>query len=120
MLMDIASAYPVKELKKLEREFTYNRKPGGFLTVKDNFSFSNDQTYETALITRGSWKRLNASQIEITGKKDKLLITISCGEDFEIKSEELSEGGKPYTRLAIRLTKSVKEGTILMTFKPAI
>lgn len=118
LVMDIAAAYPVKELKKLEREFTYNRKPEGFLTVKDNFTFNNHQTYETALITRGSWKQINTHQIEITGKKDKLFVTIESENEFEIKSEELSEGGKPYTRLAIRLTKSVKEGAISMIFKP--
>jgi hypothetical protein len=118
LVMDIASAYPVKELKKLEREFTYNRKPGGFLTVKDDFSFSSDQTYETALITRGTWKQINNHQIEITGKKDKLFITIASKVAFEIKSEELSEGGKPYTRLAIRLAKPLREGTISMIFKP--
>jgi hypothetical protein len=118
LLMDIASAYPVKELKKLEREFIYNRKPGGFLTVKDNFIFDSNQTYDTALITRGNWKQINDRQIEITGKKDKLLVTIESKNDFEIKSEELSEGGKPYTRLAIRLIKSVKEGAISMIFKP--
>lgn len=118
LAMDIASAYPVKGLQKLEREFIYDRKPGKFLKVKDTFSFSNDQTYETALITRGNWKQINASQIEITGKKDKLFVTIESKNGFEIKSEELSEGGKPYTRLAIRLTKPVKNGMISMTFKP--
>lgn len=118
LLMDISSAYPVKELKRLTREFTYNRKSAGFLNVKDTFSFSSNQSYETALITRGSWKKLNTNQIEITGKKDKLRVTIESQHSFEIKSEELSEGGKPYTRLAIRFDKAVKDGNISMTFKP--
>jgi len=118
LLMDIASAYPVKELKRLEREFTYERRAKGFLTVTDYFGFSSAQNYETALITRGSWKQLNATDIEITGKKDKLLVTIASNNGFEIKSEELSEGGKPYSRLAIRLLKPVEKGTISMTFKP--
>lgn len=118
LLMNIAAAYPVEELKKMQREFTYSRKAKGSLTVKDSFTFSKDQNYETALITRGKWKQINDSQIEITGKKDKLFITITTGERFKITSEELSEGGLPYTRLAIRLTKPVKEGTILMTFTP--
>ena len=118
MVMDIASAYPVEELKKLEREFIYNRKHNGFFSVTDHFAFSEDQSYETALITRGSWKRINANQIEITGKKDKLFITIVTKEAFEIKSEELSEGGKPYTRLALRFKKPVKEGTVVTIFKP--
>lgn len=118
LVMDIASAYPVKELKKLQREFTYNRKATGFLSVKDTFSFSQGQSYETALITRGSWKQINPHQIEITGKKDKLIITIETKEAFEIKSEELSEGGLPYTRLAFHLKKPIKEGSILMVFKP--
>lgn len=118
LLMDIASAYPVKELKKLEREFVYSRNAKGSLTVTDHFSFSNGQSYETALITRGYWKQINAREIEITGKKDKLLVTIASKNGFEIKSEVLSEGGKPYTRLAIRLLKPLEEGTISMIFKP--
>jgi hypothetical protein len=118
LVMDIASAYPVTELKKLEREFTYNRTTKGFLTVTDNFSFSSEQSYETALITRGSWKQINTNEIEITGKKDKLMVTIISKDGFEIRSEELSEGGKPYTRLAIRLLKPVKGGAISMNFKP--
>lgn len=118
MIMDIASAYPVKELKKLEREFTYSRKPAGFLIVSDNFSFSNDQTYETALITRGSWKQTGTNQIEITGKKDKLLITIVTNGEIKIKSETLAEGGKPYTRLAVSLVNPSSKGTLSMIFKP--
>lgn len=115
--MDIASAYPVMELKLLERKFTYNRNKDGYLAVTDNFEFTNNQTYETALITRGSWKQTSANEIEITGKKDKLLITIVTSGDVKLKSEELAEGGKPYTRIAVTLTNAVAKGKVSMIFK---
>ncbi len=117
LVMDIASAYPVKELKKLERKFSYNRTQNGFLSVTDNFAFTNGQTYETALITRGSWKQIGSDQIEITGKKDKLLITIVTKGAVKIKSEEISEGGKPYTRLGVSLVNPQTNGKLSMIFK---
>jgi hypothetical protein len=119
MVMDISSGYEVPSLKKLVRTFTYNRTVNGSIQVQDSYAFDSPQSFETALITRYKWKQLGSNDIEITGKKEKLLVHIDAPANSLIfSSEEITETAKPYTRIAIKLKETVKDGTVTMTFEP--
>ena len=63
--MDIASAYRVKELKKLHRTFIFSREGTGRLTVIDEVEFSSPQQFGTALITFSPWKELEAGRLRV-------------------------------------------------------
>ncbi|MNL32832.1 hypothetical protein D3C87_1547080 [compost metagenome] len=48
-----------------------------------------------------------------------MLVTFSSpGNQLLLKSEKISEGGTPYTRIGISVSKPVTEGQIIITYKP--
>jgi hypothetical protein len=117
VVMDIASAYDVPELKKLRRSFTYNREKDGYLTVGDEVEFSEPKDYETVIITRAKWKQLENNQLELQGVKEKLIVSINSSSAYTIVPEVITEAPKPYTRLAIKLNQPVKSAKVLVTYK---
>jgi hypothetical protein len=118
-VMDITSAYHEPCLKKLVRSFTYDRTSNGYIKVTDMYAYNSNQSFETALITRAGWKIIGPGEIELTGKKEKLVVHIlTPGNTFTITSEVIDEGPTPYTRLAIKLKAVAERGSVVMTFKP--
>lgn len=120
LALDIASAYGFGELKRLERTFVYSREGDGSLTVADRVEFASPQTFATALITRGAWKRADDGSLLVQdgGEAVRVEISVTSGE-FEIKAEKIEEDArvKP-TRLGIHLTKPVTDATVTMMIKP--
>lgn len=117
-VMDISSAYPVSQLTKLIRTFTYNRENLGFLAVKDDYQFNESQSFELALITRAQWKQIATDQIEFDGKRQKMIATIKVSNGtFKVRSETIEENAPPFTRIGIVLDPS-SSGTITVTFRP--
>lgn len=120
MTLDIASAYNVPELKKLERTMSYNRTGKGSVFVSDNFEYSKPEAFETAISTRASWKKKSANSLLLTKGKEKMLVTFSSpGNKLSIRSEEITEGGKPYSRIGIYIYKPVISGEIIINYKPS-
>jgi len=117
LIMDIASAYPVATLKKLERKFMYDRTKKGDLEVTDIFSFSSPQLFETALTTRAKWKQLNDTQLLLEGEKGKLLVTIQAPCALKIVSEEIEENQPVFTRIGIQLQKPLVAGEVKLIYK---
>ena len=116
--MDITSAYTLPSLKQLVRTFTYDRTPKGYITVKDAFAFDSEGKFETALITRNSWKKIGENTLMITGKKEKLKVTITASKGtFSISDEVIDEGPKPYTRIAIKLNDAAVNGFVTLKFE---
>jgi hypothetical protein len=118
--LDIASAYNVPELKKLERTMSYNRTGEGSVTVTDDFVYSQPEAFETAISTRAKWEKTSNNTLFLTKGKEKLLVTFSSpGNKLSIRSEEITEGGIPYSRIGIYIGKPVNSGQIIITYKPA-
>ncbi|NQT85383.1 heparinase II/III family protein, partial [bacterium] len=63
LVLDIKSAYAVKELTSLRRTFVYSRQGDGTLTVKDEVAFTEPRAFETALVTLGRWKPLSPTSL---------------------------------------------------------
>lgn len=115
MKMDISAAYDVPALKKLTREFIFNRENTS-LTVKDEFSFGEAQAFETAITSRANW-RLDGNKIIFERGAYKAIAIINtpdCG--FHLYEETINEGGEPYIRIAIRLNKKVLHGYITIIY----
>ena len=118
--LDLSSAYDIPGLQALTREFVYLRGKTETLQVTDEFEFTSPQSFETALITRGKWKKVSANQLLLEGRAEQLTATITppLGA-FSIESEEISEEkGAPYTRVGLRLTNPVKAGKLTVTYAP--
>ena len=115
LVLDIGSAYSVPSLKKLERTMSYSRTGKGSVTVSDDFEYSRPETFETAISTRAKLKKTSANTLLLTMGKEKLLVSFSSpGNKLSIRSEEITEGGKPYTRIGISTEKPVSSGQIVI------
>ncbi|MBN2376380.1 MAG: heparinase II/III family protein [Sedimentisphaerales bacterium] len=116
LVLDISSAYNVKQLKKLERSFVYSRKGSGSLTVTDTVEFESPQSFSTALITLGEWKQVALGVLEITNGEEIVRVEITVtGSDYEVVGEDIQEDfrlPKKPTRLGINLKQPVEKATI--------
>ncbi len=122
LVLDIASAYDVPELKKLERTFVYSRQGEGSLSVTDEVVFSKPCDFGTALVTFEKWQEMRGSSLKIFDEKEALRVNITAtGADFEIKPEVIHEdlsARKEPTRLGINLTRPVTDAVIRVTITP--
>ena len=120
LALDIRSAYKVPDLKTLERTFIYSREGAGSLTVTDRVEFAKPQTFATALVTKGSWKQLDARSLQVTDEGRAVRVDIDAGDnEFTIVAEEIHEETeiKPL-RLGINLTKPVAAAGITVKITP--
>lgn len=117
--LDLASAYNVPGLKKLERTMVYDRAGNGNISFTDLFEYAQPGNFETAISTRAVWKQVSDSTLLLTRANKKMLVTFSSpGNKLLLRSEEISEGGTPYTRIGISVSKPVSEGQIVITYRP--
>ncbi len=122
LVLDIASAYDVPELRKLERTFVYSRQGAGSLSVTDEVVFSKPCDFGTALVTFEKWQEMRGSSLKIYDQKEALHVGITAtGAEFEIKPEVIREdlsARKEPTRLGINLTQPVTSAVIRVTLTP--
>ena len=123
LVLDIASAYDVPELEKLQRKFDYCRQGPGSLTVTDEVVFSKPCDFGTALITFDQWQQLSASSLMIRDQDKALRVDIEItGADFKIQPETIEEdlsGNRLPTRLGINLTVPVSCAVVCLKISPA-
>ncbi|HUV65260.1 MAG TPA: heparinase II/III family protein [Sedimentisphaerales bacterium] len=122
LVFDIASAYDVPELKKLQRTFVYSRIGAGSLSVTDEVAFSKPCDFGTALVTFEAWQQLRDSSLAVSDGTEALRVSImATGAGFEIKPEVIHEdlsARKEPTRLGINLTRPVTEALVSLTITP--
>lgn len=117
--IDIRSAYNVPELTKLERRMTYSRLDNGEISINDSYIFTKARAFETAIITRAKWSKKSENELILEGEKGKLLIQFYSPEGpLMLSSEVISEGGTPYTRIAIVTQEPKKKGSITVRYVP--
>ncbi len=116
--LDLSSCYQVPGLKKLAREFTYERKGPGSLEVLDTFEFTEPFDFETAWITRSSVKEILPDQWLLEFNGEKLVVKLdSFGLPYQVLVEQISEGGEPYSRIAVKIDGPRKSGRIKLTYQ---
>lgn len=119
--IDIAAAYEVPGLKKLQRTMEYNRSGAGSISCTDVFAFAQPAAFETAISTRSQWKQTSDSTLLLTRGKEKMVVTFSSpGNKLVLGSEEITEGGTPYTRIGIAVANPVAAGRIIVSYKPVV
>lgn len=122
LVLDLRSAYPVPELQRLERTFVFRRAEPAALTVRDDVAFREPKSFETALITWGSWKQLSDTELRINDDGGAVRVKIDAGgKPFKINAETLNEDvstpRKPL-RLGIALTTAVQTASVTLTITP--
>lgn len=123
VVLDIAGAYGIQSLKKLERAFDYSRAGNGSLTVADTVEFASTGQFETALVTFDTWKKINDTTLEVGEGPSSMRVTIDTGgQPFHLEpvtiQEDMQVKMQP-VRLGIILDKPVKSARIAVKIEPA-
>ena len=119
---DIRNAYrQVPGIGKLERTFRYSREGTGLFEVADKAEFGKPMSFETALITFGTWKETAPGKLLLTYRGKSLEVAIDCGGvPFKVGSEEIRENIRwkenPH-RIAVTLLEPVEKAEVRMTFR---
>jgi hypothetical protein len=122
LVLDLASAYKVPGLKKLERSFVFARTGQGSLTLTDEVELESEQPFETALVTFSKWSRAGDDRLLVGEGRSRVEVRIDAGgEPFSVKAEEIKEdrNGDPPVRLAVALERPVKQAAIRLSIRPA-
>jgi hypothetical protein len=120
LVLDIASAYPVPELRKLERTFVYSRAGAGSLTVIDRVELAAPRSFATALVTRGEARQEADGSLVILDGDQAVRVSIdSGGQPWRLTSEVIhEEAAVTPTRLAIELVSPVTEAAVTLKITP--
>ncbi len=122
LVLDITPAYDVPDLKSLTRTFVYSRKKSGSLTITDTVTFSELQSFATALITFGKIEQHGPEELVIReGKKAVSVLIRSTSGKWTISEETIDEDFKDRqkpTRIGIELAEPVREATVTLRITP--
>lgn len=118
LVLNLRNAYDVPGLRKLEREFLYDRRGAGSLTITDRVEFSTPSAFESALITFGDY-RIDGSRIRLTDGPAALDIEVTLdGAPLEIATDVINQPPAP-KRLALRCARDVRTATLRTVLRPA-
>ena len=110
-------------LQTLQRTYVYSRSGEGALTVTDNFAYNAAQTFGSALITYGQWKRLSPRELLIYQGQEAVKVAIDTGGvPFEISQEVIMEENHNKThptRIGINLAGPQIKGRVVFTITPS-
>ena len=122
IVFDIRKAYhQISTIRKLERTFHYSRVGSGIFEVADSVSLSEPGTFETAVITFGTWKQTSQDKLILTYRGKKVEVTVDTGgKPFRVSSEEIREKIRwkenPH-RIAVTFSEPVLDARIRLTYR---
>lgn len=123
LTLDLKAAYEAPGLTRLERRFAYDRRGAGALTITDTFAYDSPAAFETALLTFGSFERLDASRLRIMDQGRSVIVTlespagIAIGIAAETVAADLT-ARRPATRIALRLEGEHAAGSLTVNVRP--
>jgi hypothetical protein len=123
--IDFASAYPDSGLKKLERQWIYQRAGDACLVIEDRFGFTQPAAFATALVGFGDWSLVSSTdhsaRFLIDGGGGALLqvdVAFSGRGQWDVR--RIDNPGKPTAnRLGLALAEPAAAGFVKMTVTPA-
>jgi len=130
VVLDLARAYEAPTLRRLEREFRFDRQGDGSLHIADTVAFATPEDFETALISLVE-PQIDGITLRLTDGPVTLVATATCeGAELVIEKSQLDQPvgtavgastaftGHPW-RVALRCAQPVEKATIRLTFRPA-
>jgi hypothetical protein len=116
--IDLASAYSVAGLKKLERTMRLIRGGVGRIVIEDAFEFDRPTTFEMALPTHSQFRQSASRRLEFKTGDKRLTVDVESPGDFSVATEPIEGTAPPATRVAIRLNAPQRAGMLRLTFRP--
>jgi hypothetical protein len=130
VVLDLARAYEVPTLRRLERDFLFDRAGDGSLVITDTVAYAAPEDFETALISLVE-PEIDGTTIRFTDGPVTLVATAACeGCELVIEKTQLDQPvgsavgqTKVNTlhpwRVAVRCAHPVETANIRLTFRPA-
>lgn len=119
---DVHSAYPVKDLQKLERSFVYKRGQSPSLEVRDEIRFTSPENFESALVTWGKIHRVGDNDLEISDGAGTVHVKIDTqGHAFHLRQEiinENTENKRKPIHLGIVLDDKISSAAVTLRISP--
>jgi hypothetical protein len=122
LVLDLASAYQVAGLRRMERAFRYERAGAGELAVTDTVAFASPASFETALVTAGECVEQKSGELLIRDGPSAVRVRIDTGGlPFTVRNERLDEDVRMRARplrIGIALNEPVAEAAIRVSIVP--
>ena len=119
--LDLTSVYNLPSLQLMDRTFVFNRATPS-LEVRDDVEFTKPETYETALLTWGAWKRISDNELGFTEDRGGVRVKIDTGGlPWELKTTQLQADvttPSKAMRLGIKLKEPVTKAAIRLVITP--
>lgn len=125
LVLDLADAYSVPDVKKLTRRFDYERTGASSVTVTDAFEFASPESFATALVTFGTVREVKPGVLTISKGGRNVQVEVSTGGvafalKDEIIPEKLKSGPEQARRIEIALKEKTSAGQIVMRITPVV
>jgi Heparinase II/III-like protein len=122
IVFDLRSAYPIRDLEKLERSFDFQRGPAPSLVVRDVVRFVAPENFESALITWGKVQQMGENELEISDGGGAVTVEIDTqGHPYHLRQETINEdteNGRKPVHLGIVLDDKISEATVTLKISP--
>lgn len=117
VVLDLRRAYDVPTLLRLEREFVFDRRGDGRLTITDRVEFSKPEAFESALISFGTYD-ITGNRLTFVEGPTSLNAEVQIdGADLIFVHDTINQPPHP-VRIALRCAQPVTAATIQMSFTP--
>jgi len=117
VVFDLRMAYDVPALRRLEREFLFDRRGAGSVTITDRVEFLSPAAFESALITLGQ-PTIDGSRVRLTDGTSVLNVEVSVeGATLEFVTDKIDQPPYP-TRIALRCQGEVKQAVLRTVIRP--
>jgi Heparinase II/III-like protein len=118
VLLDLRLAYDVPGLVRLEREFVYDRRGAGSVTVTDTVEFLEPAAFESALISLGK-VGIDGNRIHLSsGPAAVVAEVVAEGSQLDFVTDTINQPPHP-VRIALRCRGTVRSATIRTVIRPA-
>jgi hypothetical protein len=118
VVLDLRRGYDVPALRRLEREFVFDRRGDGSVTITDRVEFATPSAFESALITLGQ-VAIDGPRVRLTDGAAMLVAEVSiAGAPLEIITDTINQPPHP-TRVALRCQGDVRAATVRTVLRPA-
>lgn len=116
MVIDLRPAYDVPTLTTLTRTMTRKRGKAESIATRDDFTFARPESFETAMVTGGEAKIVDAGTIEFQRGKRRVRASVKASSAFSLTPETIIDAGVTFTRIAVQLRDKHKRGHVTDTF----
>jgi len=118
MILNLRGAYDVPTLRKLEREFIFDRSGKGSLTITDTVEFSEPTTFESALITPAQISE-EKHLLRLSDGDSAILIDHSASSELlQLTRDTINQPPHP-VRLAFAPATPITRAVITFVITPA-